>query len=106
MPPSIRSTSSTDRPFDVAAACSLTACLSSAFSFAPGEVGGIEHAAVSVGAFSFAGRRYRCDEDIVQVVAVVVVVVVMMGCRACAGRVLMGDVEVDRTSSTAFNYTV
>jgi hypothetical protein len=60
----MRSTSSTDTPFDVATACSLTACLSSALSCAPVEVGGTEDVVVSVGS-SLAERRYRWDEDIV-----------------------------------------
>jgi hypothetical protein len=60
----MRSMSSTDRPFDVATACSLTAFLSSAFSCTPMEVGGTEDVVVSVGS-SLAGRRYRWDEDIV-----------------------------------------
>jgi hypothetical protein len=54
----------------VAAACSLTACLSSAFSCWPteeededeDEVGGMGEVVKSEGD-SFAGRRYRWDEE-------------------------------------------
>jgi hypothetical protein len=64
MPPRIRSTSRTERPLEVATACSLTACFNSAFSCATELVGGMDGVVVSVGV-SLAGRRYRCEEDMV-----------------------------------------
>jgi len=84
MPAMTRSISKTDRPLEVAAACSLTASLSSAFSFAPVLVGGMDDVFMSVGS-PFAVPRYRCDEDIV-VVVVVSVSVSVSAVPACEVR--------------------
>lgn len=58
MPPRMRRTSRTERRFDVAAACCLTAALSSALSCSPTGLG-------SLGAAAAAGFRYRAGVDIV-----------------------------------------
>ena len=74
MPAMMRRISRTERPFDVATACSLTASLSSDYSFAPVSVGGMDDVFISVGS-PFAVPRYRWDEDIVVVVMMLVSVV-------------------------------
>lgn len=60
MPPIMRKMSRTESPFEVATACSLTACFSSAFSFSPTVLVALGDAPL------VAGLRYRAA-DIVRV---------------------------------------
>lgn len=61
MPPRMRRTSRKERRFEVAAACCLTAALSSALSCSPTGLGPLEGGAAA------AGFRYRAGVDIVVV---------------------------------------